>query len=52
MEIYEIVPKVGLGFKPIPKPRKPIPKPRKKNSKQKYAEDCLAILKQLTKVLE
>ncbi|XP_052708674.1 uncharacterized protein LOC128183615 [Crassostrea angulata] len=32
MEIDEIVPKVGRGFKPIPKPRKSIPKPRCRKS--------------------
>nr|XP_034334394.1 uncharacterized protein LOC117691789 [Crassostrea gigas] len=39
MEIDEIAPKVGLGFKPIPKPRK--------SNKQKFKEDCLVVLKQL-----
>uniref|UniRef100_K1RVV8 Uncharacterized protein n=1 Tax=Magallana gigas TaxID=29159 RepID=K1RVV8_MAGGI len=51
MEIDEIAPKVGLGFKPIPKPRKSIPKPCSENSKQKFAVDCLAIMKELAKII-
>lgn len=48
MEIDEIVPKVGLGFKQIPKPRKSIPKPRKENNNQEYV---LAIIKELAKMI-
>uniref|UniRef100_K1PLT8 Uncharacterized protein n=1 Tax=Magallana gigas TaxID=29159 RepID=K1PLT8_MAGGI len=48
MEIDEIVPKVGIGFKPIPKHRKSIPKPCRENNKQEYA---LAIMKELAKII-